>query len=448
MLKNKRLLFIENVILCSILLMSILISMITIDYSVIAVSSLVILVCVVMVIHRAGYSYISFPVMFVIISFIFHMGNIVFSVFFFNGKFGDMFWGADEYTLSACRFVILSMCFLLLGIIHKSRVKVRFGKKYDIVISEQQLFFIGIILIAVGIVPKLMIDINKLVVGLTDGYMATYKIDMSGKGGIATLTYTGIISVMIAKRKSINFCRGLLFLTVIYEGIMMFSGNRYLSISMIITICFVYIKYVGDVNWKKLFLYGILAVFLFAVLNTVRELRTSAINISIFIEEFFVQLKDNPFISLIMELGSTMKSLVLSVKYFPQYKDYAYGMTYWEALLNTIPKLSNTSLVDINNLIFIYNFPYHKSLGGSYLGEIYYNFGKMGVVFSYLLGIFIGKIGQIIEDEDCTNKVIFTIPILFYSLSYIRGYVYSYNIAVYHIIAILILHFFVKKIKR
>lgn len=449
MLNNGRMVLIEKVLLFVFLIFSILFCMISTDYLVLSLTSLIMLICIIMIVKKSGFSYLSFPVIFVIISYLFHMGNIVCTMLFYDGRFGNTFWGADDkYIIKACRFFVLSMCFLMIGITHKARIKIIGTKKLNYTVTDKQLLYTGAFLFVIGIIPKLTIDFNKLIIGLGHGYLEVYKIDMSGKGGLSTFVYTGVICIMLAKRKNENFCRWLLLLTVIYEGVMMLSGGRYTSMAMIITICFIYIKYIGKINLKKIIIYLILGIFLLTLMNTIREVRVSAVSASLFVNEYFIQLKNNPFIGLVMEMGGTMKSLVLSIQYFPSYSDYAYGSTYYEAALSTIPILSNSSFVDTNKLFFIYNFPNSKSLGGSYLGEAYYNFGFLGIVFSYFLGLFIGKVGRVFEEKEFRCNVILFVPIMMYSLMYIRGYIYSFKIAIYHIITILLLFYILKKYKR
>lgn len=421
------------------------------DYMAISILSIIILICSIQLIHNTGYHYTSYPILFLIISYLFHMGNITCTMFFLKGDLGELFWGIEKQTcVSACRFVLISMFFLVLGILYRPKYKIKYVKKNEISISNQNIFFIGVIFLCVGVIPKLTVDINKLVVGITRGYLAIYDIELSGKAGLGTLVYSGIICIIIAKRKNIFLCRVIIILTSAYEGVMMFSGGRYMSLSMIITMCFVYINYIEKINWKKLMQYSVCVILGLAFINTVRELRSMGIVLSMFVEEYFTQLQNNPIINEMLELGGTLRTVVLSVESFPMYADFAYGSTYWKFFLYVISGAKEIFSIDMRDMTFIFRFPYQyqMALGGSYLGEAYYNFGWFGVFFSYIVGILVGRIGKRLENTEQLNKNIFCFPIILYSFSYIRGYVASYRIAVYHIMIMLVLCFLIKLQKR
>lgn len=424
------------------------------DYMTISIMSIIILICSIQLIHNTGYRYTSFPMLFLIISYVFHMGNIVCTMFFLKGDFGDLFWGTEkQICVNACKFVLVSLFFFVLGVRYISNYKIKcVVKKYviksGISMSNQKIFLIGIIFFLVGIVPKLIVDVNKLVVGITRGYLATYDVDLSGKAGLGTLVYSGIICILIAKRKNISLCRMIIILTSVYEGIMMFSGNRYMSLSMIITMCFIYINYIEKINSKKFMLYSILIVMGLTFINTVRELRNMGINLSMFMEEYFVQLQNAPIINEMLELGGTIRTVVLSVKNFPQYADFGYGSTYWKFFLYAIPKVKELHSIDMSDMEFIRLFPYHESLGGSYLGEAYYNFGWFGVFFSCVVGMMVGGIGKRLENVEQLDKIIFCFPIILYSYFYIRGTVAVFRIALYHIVFMFVLCIFLNKLQK
>lgn len=84
-----------------------------------------------------------------------------------------------------------------------------------------------------------------------------------------------------------------------------------------------------------------------------------------------------------------------------------------------------------NSFIFVYNFPpsYRFALGGSYLGELYFNFEDISCILTILIGIFIGIVIGILDKKilECIKKdsmIELSIYIIIFIniLSWIRGY--------------------------
>jgi hypothetical protein len=132
--------------------------------------------------------------------------------------------------------------------------------------------------------------------------------------------------------------------------------------------------------------------------------------------------------SSLREFGDTFKTLCFAIDFIPNYSAHNYGKTYIFGLLNIFPKLPSELAEYLkNDFTFVNAFPesYRTNIGGSYLGELYYNFGSIGSVFAFLIGLFIGYINNRIEENvKSSNWLNFAILMIVFPnvLLWVRGY--------------------------
>ena len=388
-------------------------------------------------VRHSGYNIFSFPVLFVFFSFVFHVFRLFYYYLTGDESLMTVFWYRDSKSISdAVHFYLLTMFFLTSGVLLSNKRGYQPIKKYNI--EDMNICLGGIILFVIGIIPKLMINYEQFIIGQTKGYLEVYEVDLTGRGTLATLVYPGIFMILIANRTKKNLCNVIILVTGLYEMIIMLSGNRFASLSFLLTIMLVYITYINKISIKKTFFYVVIFVLVVAFLNTIRENRLDGIGQMNFWELYLEQLKENPIVSLGCELGGTLNTLILSIKHFPKVCPYAYGMSYLMFIPNLIPKINIHMSYDF--LTFINNFPRRDALGGDFMGELYFNFSYFGSIFGIIIGYFVAKIQRIFEQYDNNNiSAVICTPIICYSFYYIRGYFSAYRIAIYHIIIISIL---------
>lgn len=377
--------------------------------------------------------------LFYIISYLFHMFSISYK-YIIKEDYNLMYIiESQEVIIQACRFYICIAFFFLIGVTTKIHVKIIKTKEE---ISDKTLEKVGWIFLLIGIIPRISIDYEKIRISMSRGYLASYDVNVSGRGTIATLVYTGILYLLLAKREKKSFCRVLLIISIIYSIVGMLSGNRYIYISVLICIMFIYFRYVERLGKKQIVLGFSFSYLFFALLGAIRETRVTGISLNSFMKSFFSSIESNPLVDIFLEMGGTMHTVVLSIYNFPQHVSYAWGRTYLYFFPNIIPKVQWG--FDLNHLTYIKQFPIHAFLGGSYIGELYYNFGFFGCFITFFLGRFFYSID--IKTQSMDKKSIYTMalftPFILYTIFYIRGYFQDYRIAVYHAFLFLILKFF------
>ena len=344
---------------------------------------------------------ISLPVIFLILSYIFNMGTLVLRTLSIHVDipFNPYTMFSKSIFYNSCKFYILAEFFLVLGMLIVSKAKSvklksdnKFKNDMSFKLKKKLALKIGIIALCIGIVPRLYIDIGKVILYIHGGYLATYDLKTFGSilPIVGKLAQVGIMLIIIASKDNLKRARTLLFITIGYEVFSMLSGNRIFAIVYILTLIYAYFKFVESITKGKAILIvigGYLGLIFINIIGIVREGSFS----SIFIGGNLIKIiTKSPIWGMLANFGGTLVSLSYSMLFFPADASYNYGKTYLSAPLILIPFITKIFPGLNKQFIFLQNFPgdNSRSLGGSYLGELYFNFGFIiGAIAAIIIGI-------------------------------------------------------------
>ena len=362
-------------------------------------------------------SLISVGVIFIILTVLFHCGESFIVTFGINNPYYHRTVIAESIGyefIDSELYVLVSMFFWGNGYFiwsNKNRYKVVKNTNIDEEFALNYIKKIAIIILAISIIPLLYIDIIKLITLKNGGYMQTYDVYKTGFvkyiNLIARFARPAILLLIFSYKNKPKNSRLVLIISSIYFIIMMFSGDRGTNIIYMIGNLFIYYKYVQKVKLKTIIIYIVLGYLLLGIISSISMFRYSELSLNSFIKVFNFRSSDGIIYSCLREFGGTMRTLVYAMRFIPEYRNYNYGLTYFISFLNIFPKLS-TSFANrfIDSFGYIYAFPakFQYSLGGSYLGELYFNFGWIGSILTFFIGLFIGKIDYIIEETIVTKN--------------------------------------------
>lgn len=407
------------------------------------------------------YNIFSLPVLFIIFSYMFHFGHLILITFNIDVErsFDATILVSNETYRNACYFVMYSQIFLVLGIIvvnifSDNKIKYDFRNalsyKFD---DRERVFKIGFYLFIVGIIPTIYIDISRIIAYVQGNYLSTYYINVNSIiTYLANLTQYGVIMMIIGRYDKKSFVNKVMTITIIYQVIIMLTGNRGSAIMLIISLVYIYINLVKNINKKQVIKFIVLGYIGIALINFIGETRMAEIReIDTLLGIFFESLTKSPLFELLGEFGSTMITLCYSIMFFPTVKEFACGTNYLTSLLIAIPGVSKFIGDLINEFVFINYFPssYRAYLGGSYLGELYYSFGKLGVIFTVFIGIFIAytsiKIKVAIYNKELLKLSIYMVVfnnILWWGRSYFSGLLRE---CIWTMVPIIVINYLIKQ---
>jgi len=375
--------------------------------------------------------------LFLILSFLFHFGQSIIISFGFNDVYAHrnvLSETSYELYIKSEIFTFISHFFLTIGMVYAPNFYQKtLSNEHEEDIMLRKLKIISLTVICISIIPLIYLDILKLLAVRTSGYLSTYSTYSSGinkyLGLIAQFCRPAITMFLISIKKENKKNKIIFILSSIYYIVMMLSGDRGTNMIYLLANIFVYYKIIKQVKVRTIIYASIAGYILLGFISSINILRSSAdMSFEAFISYFAIRSKDGIIYSTLREFGGTIKTLCYAIQFIPSYTNYNYGLTYIFSWLIISPVLPEKIINLFNtNFTFVNAFPesYQYSLGGSYLGELFFNFGWIGSFFAIFIGAFVGFINNLIENSIKKNNwLIFSICMILFPnlLLWIRGY--------------------------
>jgi oligosaccharide repeat unit polymerase len=294
-------------------------------------------------------------------------------------------------------YSILVVSFVVIGILisEPDKIKNKTIKSFENNLSECR--EIGKIILIFTFPLEVVLDLYRIYLAMTQGYLSTYSmVNIKGYGIILCIANFYLIGVCLLivgnlNKKINSICIAIFFIA--YAMLTMLSGGRSQGILAIIIILFILGNYVIKIKKSYVLITFIAAYLLFAVMNAITSIRMgSVISIQNIFSEFMHQLKYNKVILRVLEeFGNSIYTPSITVSKMGNELPYAFGSTYIKALISILPILGSDmqrilTEASYSNALNI------NSIGGSYIGELYYNFGFYSFPLAVFIGIFVNKV--------------------------------------------------------
>ena len=228
------------------------------------------------------------------------------------------------------------------------------------------------------------------------------------------------------------------YLACVFEVVCMLTGNRGQQLMYLLVYIFIYYRYIGKFNWKKILPFALLGYVTIAFLYAISSTRLYGFA-GFDLNAFTKVLMGEPILALLAEQGSTLNMVALTVRDVPSYTPFSYGIQYLASLLSVLPDTGGWK-GGLVNLVGTLSYLNTKlPLGDSYIAELYHNFGWFAMPFASIIGFFIGRVDQRIEQNVKENNYLYlgSYLILFRSLlwmvrcnffNFLYDFVWSYII--------------------
>lgn len=384
--------------------------------SIIGFYSIINLMLYLYLIHKQKAEYISIYSFFIMFMYLFNLGLPISR---FIGTIGceesffmerriysmgkDLFINYLLYSYSLISFIEIGIFYFLATFKGFPKYKDTKFQVYDVKHYRHIAFFC----ILLGLIPFILIEKESIINTLTFGYQSSDIVDSisgTGLGLISNFFYIGFFTLLLSYQKEKKNFIILCSIFSLYQIIRMYlTGDRSTGLTMILVILLMYHTYISKIKGKKMIMGIIVTYFFLAFLKLIEITRKETVDI----EDIFTKiLHENPFTQTIFEYGGNVWSGMM-VYYSMTETYFRMGSTYIASIIG-----KPLSILHINDDIWNYadfsNYiissknatimEVRSAMGGSFSGEVFFNFGYFGILLMPLFGYYLAKFSI-----ACTN---------------------------------------------
>ena len=367
-----------------------------------------------------------FCILFLVANWIFHCGQIVCVVAGYDDVLNLDFrsYGSQVTIEDAFRFYLYSQTLIAAGafLFQKLSGSKSLRRKADFGVNGKA---IAKCLIIVGLPFWLYVNVSKMVGAVTDAYRGVYSLVIPAPVQAAAFFFEAGLLLMLLIVGRERKGTALFWLVVAVNVVLMATGSRQYSVCFLVVWCLIYFCYLKRLSASRVVGMALASVFLLFAIDAFGELRTAGFSI----DAFLVYLADASFFDVVWdslgEFGSAFSTLVTSMSNVPTRLSYGMGATYVGGILSVIPTLVSQFPVLKAATQFTTSISGSAFLGGSMLGEFYYNFGWFGVAGPFLVGAVLAWCQNRFNESGQEGRLIYvwmSAVLSIFLLLFIRGY--------------------------
>ena len=387
--------------------------------------------------------YFTFATLFFLILALFHFGQVWICGFWGNLAETLRFRIVINYFVSsdsvkAMRLINISFCLFGTGLMTQTYRQNNDANYSDNMVDDSYYQRIAKRIIFVTFPIKIIID--SIFLFYSFAYDFSTALQWNGNfpdfikiiGNFSIIGF-GLLIVSLRKHRS-NQLRVFLFIAA-YLVLLMISGKRSETVSYLVILAFVYFM-TSQRRIKKvrtIIIVCILGYFLLTFLYTTVRFRSNEDKTFAGFFDLFVDLlfKRNIIMEAMREYGNTgYTPICVLINWLNTYSP-SYGKSYYLGSLLIFPNIGgiigriNTEAayaVQLQNYNMV--MPGFRNIGGSIIGELFFNFGVIGgLVFSFIFGCILGKVSNKFNSiirGNRLNSLMYMLPIMFATTYWIR----------------------------
>lgn len=367
-----------------------------------------------------------FAILFLAANWIFHCGQIACVAAGYNDALNLDFrmYGSSSTIVGAFLFYLYSQSLLALGaVLFQTELpkEMTWQAKPPKEVSER----LAWVLVATGFPFWLYVNLAKLSGAAAGGYRGVYSLVIPAPIQAASFFFeAGLLMFLLLigrERKGT-----VLFWVVVAVKVMLMStGGRQDAVCFLAVWCLLYFGYLRKLSLSRVVVLGFAATFLLFAIDAFGELRSDGFSFDALANYLANASFFGVFWDSLGEFGSAFSTLVVSMASVPSILSFGMGSTYLAGILSVIPMLVNNFAGLKISTLFTTAIPGTTYLGGSMLGEFYYNFGWFGLVGPVLVGCVLAWCQNrlnLVGREQADRGVWLASVLAIFLLLFVRGY--------------------------
>lgn len=320
------------------------------------------------------------------------------------------------YAICIISFIELGYTYFCLNDKNNKCIHYRYIDSYDDGSNfEKKLKHIhlgGIILVILGFVPYIYLEYYYILGSLIYGYQNVdnpYISSGNGIGLLSNLMTIGLIMLAISFQKQKRAFDLLFFFVVSYHLIRMYlTGDRSTGLMIIFVWALMRHKYINPIKGKKIIPMIGLTYIAMMFLKTIEMTRSLG---GMDVYEAISKLSDSNILGeTVFEYGGNVWSGLMVMYSVPTTSSFRFGLTYFAAVIGKPFKILGITdkiwkYADFSNFLMqeergpLIN-SLTAAMGGSFIGELWFNFGWVAIVIASFFGIFLGWLSMACFDSD------------------------------------------------
>lgn len=278
-----------------------------------------------------------------------------------------------------------------------------------------------------GFIPRIYIDIRSLIACLNKGYAGVYTLYFPQYIQTVAFFFDVGLVLLLFFLKNEKYKKRILFICVLlYKCIMMLSGARQDKVAFLLVWFYLFFFVTASVNiWKIIFL-GVCGVIGMTALSVITYTRAGGIsNISTIVACLKDEVIGHMIGNIMGEFGASFDTLEIVMNFVPEFVPYGLGKSYLAGLLSVVPLLVSHISPLSKYSFFLQLIPGRVTyaMGGSFLGEFYFNFSWIGLLGCVVLGFVLYRLYFVISNTQANNiQKAWNSIVLIELILFVRGY--------------------------
>ncbi|MEW6605936.1 MAG: O-antigen polysaccharide polymerase Wzy [bacterium] len=397
---------------------------------------------------------------FVVLTYLFHFGQLFLLVFNFDiilpDKFNILRYDSNIIVESTYFALFLTKIIEITGQFYKlfhNNSKIFLNENAISKYSTKRDFGFFSLMLLITIIPYFYVDITQIFLSQQFGYVEAYKFGNAYILSILNNMFLIVFIGFVITHKNKLLGKYILISFIFWNVFkMLMVGNRSLPMAIILMCIFIYYYYFKYSFRRLKVTHLIFILLLLLLLPYIAQIRNVTGSNSIVSNFIFYISYNNPLIYMFSEFGGTLLTLIHTFEFVPESIQYANGLTYLGSTMILLPFSSILFGDFFNQYISIgenMNTFFGGGLGGSYVAELYYNFGYFSLISGIFISLILNKISIKFRENGLSKKPM-NVTLFFYLLIplfiYPRGYFYTFityfNVYIY----VYVIYFFYTKI--
>ncbi|MCM1287572.1 MAG: O-antigen polysaccharide polymerase Wzy family protein [Clostridium sp.] len=367
--------------------------------------------------------------LFVMLNYLFHFGQVVMNGLFSNYKYDyydyvEKMFEARDAAIKTMELSLWIINFTFLGILafyffsnDNNSIPVNQHSQREICRHVGQVLFL------ISTPLRFFIDGKMLINAYLGGYSSTWSLGLPGIfTTIASFWYASMIFLYLGYGKKKDF----IYFAVLYGFVVMLTGSRgHQMVNLIVVLVIFIMAESKKVSLIRFLLYVILGYAALVFIDVIMLIRGAGI------EYFFTHagecisnsLRVNILFETMGSFGETIFTPFLVVEQKGTVLNPFWGEGFLYSLVSLVPDIGDLFSYYNHASIFQKMIDTQHAIGGSYIGELYYNFGQQCYIIAGLVGIGFGFISKKMRDAFNQNNyiaIIYITPIFINVLWWVR----------------------------